>query len=100
MTAGVFALVARVVGPTSDPNSPTQQTAWIAQRALAELGFYRGPQDGVWTIETSQALGDFQRAFNAEREQSDGPPLRTDGVLDQATLATLNQALSNALSRR
>lgn len=95
VTAGVFALVARVVGPTSDPASPAQQTAWVAQRALAELGFYRGPLDGVWTLESSQALAAFQQAVNREEAMN----LRTDGVLDQATLATLNQALGNALSR-
>lgn len=109
VTAGVFALVSRALddspnntigngsvpqpSPMPFPQEPQPESAEMqVQRWLSWLGYYHGPVDGHWTIETSQALSEFQRAFNIQRRPN--PFLRTDGVLDQASKNALEVELN------
>jgi peptidoglycan hydrolase-like protein with peptidoglycan-binding domain len=57
----------------------------VLQTILTLTGFWDGPADGQWTPELTQALMEFQTALGVE----------PTGVVDAATLAAFQQALTD-----
>jgi peptidoglycan hydrolase-like protein with peptidoglycan-binding domain len=72
---------------TYDQSLGPQATAMVQTR-LRELGFYRGPIDGVWGFDSQAALQSFQQARG----------LQVTGALNEATVAMLNLRDSDVLA--
>ncbi len=59
------------VPPVAAAVSPDQVRA--VQGRLREMGFYRGPRDGVWGPETQQAIARFQQSRGLEANSQLNP---------------------------
>jgi peptidoglycan hydrolase-like protein with peptidoglycan-binding domain len=84
--ATALALDRKAVAAGQQPAAqPTSQTAAV-QTILRLTGYWSGPIDGIWTLELTDALEQFQSALGVE----------ATGVVDAATLAAFEQAIENA----
>jgi len=85
-------LLAQTANLSSETESPGEPPAnpgiRSLQSRLAELGYYDGPVDGVYSPGTRQALVEFQRASG----------LAATGIVDPLTEERLNSAVPDASS--
>ena len=73
-----------VVGPAVAGSMLTKEEVRLAERRLAELGYWAGPADGVWDAASRHALIAFQKV--------EGAP-RATGVLTRAEFNALTNTL-------
>jgi peptidoglycan hydrolase-like protein with peptidoglycan-binding domain len=83
-----FAALLPESGDSTPINStiPSSAETIALQTDLAELGFYRGPLDGIFNLQTEAAVRDFQAAY--------GLPI--DGIVGINALAAIDTALASA----
>jgi L,D-transpeptidase catalytic domain/Putative peptidoglycan binding domain len=78
-----FLLFLAVVSPAVAGSKLTKEEIRIAEKRLAELGYWAGPADGVWDAASRHALIAFQKVDGA----------RGTGVLTRAELNALTNTL-------
>lgn len=78
-----FLLFLAVVSPAVAGSKLTKEEIRIAEKRLAELGYWAGPADGVWDAASRHALVAFQKVDGA----------RGTGVLTRAELNALTNTL-------